>query len=161
MCITSQKIGSIARKTHTLRLQGSINVLTALEIMDMYDAEIAGIECESSFVGIFHRRDFAKNIARDRLDPENTTLYEVMTLDMPSIAYDATIKEAYEKMLACHADYIAVFEENERALCGIVFLSDLGNDVIQSFEKIRAENEIIMDYIRSGESYAIATYKRS
>ena len=103
MCITSQKIGSIARKTHTLRLQGSINVLTALEIMDMYDAEIAGIECESSFVGIFHRRDFAKNIARDRLDPENTTLYEVMTLDMPSIAYDATIKDAYEKMLACHA----------------------------------------------------------
>jgi CBS domain-containing protein len=161
MCITSEKIGSIARKTHTLRLQGSINVLTALEIMDMYDAEIAGIECENSFVGIFCRRNFAKNIARDRLDPENTTLYEVMALNAPSIAHDTTIKDTYEKMLADHSDYMAVLEEDGRTLSGIVFLSDLGNDVIQSFEKIRAENEIIMDYIRGGESYAIATYKRS
>lgn len=161
MCIISEQIGTIARKTRTLRLQGSINVLTALEIMDIYDAEIAGIECESSFVGTFCRRDFTKDIARDRLDPENTTLYEVMALDAPSIGYDATIKDTYEKMLAEHSDYMIVLEDDGRSLCGVVFLSDLGNDVIQSFEKIRAENETIIDYIRGGESYAIATYKRS
>ncbi len=156
MCIMSQKISSLAKYTSTPRLQGSVSVTTAMDVMDMYEINIIAIECEEDFAGVFSRGDFNRNVIRQNLNPDETTLYEVMRLDTPSVDAEQTVKEAYETMLAFQWDHMPVLEGKK--LCGIVSLRDLGKDVIKSFEDAKAENQIIMNYIHSGESYAMAKY---
>jgi len=138
------------------RLQGSANLLTAIEIMDMYEVDIIGVECEDKFAGVFTRSDFTKSIIRQNLNPEDTTLYEVIVLNPPSVSTETTVKEVYEMMLAYQWEYMPVIEGSK--LCGIVSMRDLGKDVMKSFEDARNENEMILNYIQNGESYAIANY---
>lgn len=157
MCIMSQKIGEIAEKTNIARLQGSVSVDTAMEVMDMYEIDIVAVECEDDFAGVFSRGDFTKSVIRQNLNPKNTTLYEVMALNPPSVEPDASVKETYEAMLAYQWDFMPVLEG--RKLCGIVSIKDIGQDVIKSFEEAKIENKIIMNYIRSGESYGMADYE--
>ena len=156
MCITSKKIRTIAEKTKTPRLQGSVSVATAMEVMDIYEVDVIAVECEDDFAGVFGRSDFNCCVIRHHLNPKDTTLYEVMKLNAPTVEAEQSIKETYEAMVAYQSEYMPVLEG--RKLCGIVFMRDLGKDVIQSFEEARTENEMIKVYIQSGESYAIAKY---
>ena len=156
MCIMSQKIRTIAHQTNIPRLQGSVSVSTAMEIMDMYEIDLIAVECEHDFAGVFSRGDYTRSVIRQNLRPEDTTLYEVMTLNPPSIESDATIKEAYEAMLSYQWEYMPVLEGHD--LCGIIAMKDISKDVLQSFENAKTENEMIMSYIHGGESYGIADY---
>lgn len=157
MCIMSQKISEIAKQLNTPILQGSVSVSTAMEIMDMYDIDVIGIHCENDFAGVFSRDDFNRSVLRQNLLPDETTLYEAMPLNPPTINADQTIKDAYETMLRCHFKYVAVIDG--KTLCGVVQMSDLGQDVIKSFLDAKSENELILHYIQTGESYAMADYK--
>ena len=156
MCLMFQNVKEIAKRANIPRLQGSVSVLSAMEIMDMYEVDILAVECEEDFAGIFTRNDFMRNVIRHNLSPRETTLYEVMTLNPPSVEVGASVKEAYETMLAYQWEYMPVVEG--RKLCGIVSMRDLGNDVMKSLEEARNENQMIMNYIQSGESYAMASY---
>lgn len=156
MCIMSQKISTVAQYSSTPRLQGSVSVSTAMEVMDMYEVDIIAIECEEDFAGVFSRGDFNRNVIRQNLKPDETTLYEVMRLNTPTVDAGQSVKEAYETMLAFQWDHMPVLDGGK--LCGIVSMCDLGKDVIKSFEDARAENQLIMNYIQNGESYAMAKY---
>lgn len=157
MCIISQKVGNIAEKTNTPRLQGSASVNTAMEVMDMYETDIVVVECEDDFAGVFSRGDFTRSVIRQNLNPKDTTLYEVMTVNPPSVDPDASVKDTYEAMLAYQWEYMPVLKG--RRLCGIVSMKDIGKNVIQSFEEAKTENKMIMSYIQGGESYGIADYE--
>lgn len=157
MCIMVQKIGDLAKKSKVPRLQGSVSVWSAMEIMDMYETDITAVECERDFAGVFRRGDFDRSVLRQNLNPKETTLYEVMTLNPPSVEVEQSVKEAYEIMLAYQWDHIPVLDA--RTLCGVVSMRDLGKDVMKSFEETKTENEFITKYIQGGESYAIADYK--
>lgn len=157
MCVMFQKIGDIAAQTTVPRLQGSVNIDTAMEVMDIYEIDIVAVECEDHFVGVFTRGDFTRNVIRQNLNPKDTTLYEVMTINPPSVESEASVKETYEAMLTYQWDYMPVLDG--RKLCGIVSMKDLGKDVMQSFEEAKAENKMIMNYIQGGESYGMADYE--
>lgn len=157
MCIVFEKIGDIAANTSIPRLQGSMNVLEAMEIMDAEQTDIIAVECEDKFVGLFTRSNFTQSVIRQNLSPQETTLYEVMTLDVPSVESDATLKETYEAMLACRLDYIPVLDGT--SLCGVVAMCDLGKNVMKSYEDAKSETELIKCYIQNGESYAMARYE--
>lgn len=156
MCITKQKIGDLAKQAHTPRLQGSKTVAIAIEIMAMHNSALVAIECKDDFVGIFTRDCLTKNVLRQNLVPTETLLYEVMIDDSPAIESDCTVKDAYETMLSCQLEFLPVLEE--RKLVGIVSIKELAKEVIHSFEEIKIENQMILNYIQGGESYAIANY---
>lgn len=156
MCITFQKVCDSVKIHNIPRLQGSVSVLTAMEIMDIYEIDLVAVMCEDLFVGIFGQNEFATSVVRQNLNPKSTILYEVITLNPPHLDYDETIKEAYETMLAYQWEYMPVLKDNN--LYGIVSMSDLGKDVMKSYEDARTENEMMINYIQGGESYAIATY---
>lgn len=158
MCIMSQKIRDVAQKTKIPCLQGSMSVSAAIEIMDMYEINIVAVECENDFAGIFSRGDFNRNVIRQNLRPDETTLYEVMSLNAPSVSTEHTVKETYEAMLTCQWEHMPVLEG--RKLLGVVSMCDIGKDVIKSFEDTKTENEMIMKYIQCGESYAMANYAK-
>lgn len=157
MPTTAKTIGDIAKHLPTPRLQGSVNVLAAMEVLDLYEIDILGVECEQDFTGVFSRGDFNKHVIRRNLNPANTALYEAMQIDTPYIPANYSVRQAYDAMLTYQWEYMPVVEA--RALCGIVSMRDLGQNMIQSYEDIKAENEMIISYIQNGESYAMADYK--
>lgn len=159
MHVMSQTIGDIAGKTNVPRLQGSVSVNTAMEVMDMYEVDILAVECENDFAGVFSRGDFTRNVIRHNLNPKHTTLYEVMSINSPYVEPDISVKEAYEAMLAYQWDHMPVLEG--RVLCGIVSMKDIGKDVMKSIEKAELENKMIIEYIQSGESYGMADYRHA
>lgn len=156
MCILSQKIGDFVKNTKTPRLQGSARVSDALEIMDNYQTTIIGVECETDFVGVFTKNDFRKHVIRRNLNPKEVTLYEVMVCNPPTIKADITVKEAYDTMIAYQWDFMPVVQE--QSLQAIISLRDLSTHIMQSYEKSDAEYRMLMNYFRSGESYALASY---
>lgn len=157
MCIMFEKIGVIAEKIKQPRLQGSVTVHMAMEVMDIYEIDIIGVECEDEFAGIFSRKDFERKVVRQNLDSEETTLYEVISLNPPTVMPYMTLKEAYEAMLSYRWDYIPVVLGKK--LYGIVSIADLGKNVLESFEETKNEYNLMMNYIQNGgESYAKANY---
>jgi len=152
----SETIGSIAQKNSQPRLQGSVSAYLAIEVMDIYEIDIIAVECEDNFVGTFSRKDLQTNVIKRNLDPKETTLYEVMTLEPPKARAEMSVKQAYEIMLAYQWNCIPVVEGKQ--LVGIVSMNDLGKDIMKSFEEARTENEIMMSYLKSGESYIVANY---
>lgn len=157
MCIMFQEIGSIAEKIKQPTLQGSASAYMGVEVMNIYNIDIIGIECEDDFVGVFAKEDFDKHVIRRNLNPRETTLYEVMTINPPTVDSDISVKEAYETMLNYKWEHIPVLEH--KRLCGIVSMRDLGKDVMSSFEKTQSQHEMVMNYIQGGESYAMAKYE--
>jgi signal-transduction protein with cAMP-binding, CBS, and nucleotidyltransferase domain len=151
-----QKIGDFSYKSGVLRLQGSVSVFSAIEIMDMYDTDIIAVECENDYAGIFTRQDFTRNVVRQNLNPKYTTLYEVMALETPIVEADATLKDAYDMMLKRKCEYLPVLDG--KRLCGVVSMQDLSIDVMKSFEEAQNENEMMVRYIHGGESYGLASY---
>lgn len=151
----------ISTLTDTMKkrsLQGSISAFFALEVLDIYEVDIIGVECEDEFVGVFTRSDFERNVIRRNLNPRHTTLYEVITLNPPRVPSDTSVKDTYEAMLAYQWDYMPVVDGNH--LCGIVSMNDLGHSVVHSLEEMKTENDTIMDYLHGGESYAMASYRK-
>lgn len=153
MSILSQRIGNLAEKIKTPRLQGSVSVLNAIKLLDAHKTDILGVECEEEFAGIFTRGNYNRMIARQNLEPEETTLYEVMSLNPPYVCHDLSIKETYNAMLAYQWEYMPVLREAK--LLGIVSLRDLSQNVLQSFEVAQQENEMMLQYIRHGEAYSV------
>lgn len=157
MCIMSQKISDLAQQVRVPRLQGSVNVNTAMEVMDIYEIDVVAVECEDYFAGIFSRSDFTRSVIRQNLNPKETTLYEVMVINPPSVETESSIKETYDAMLAYQMDHMPVLEG--RKLVGLVFMKDLGRNIMQSFEETQIANKMIMNYIQGGESYGMADYE--
>lgn len=157
MCILSQKIGDmISTKMKTARVQGSASVDAAMEIMDMYETDVIAVECEKEFAGVFSRADFSRNVTRHNLNPMETTLYEVMSINMPSIGPEDSVKDAYETMLAYQREFMPILDGT--MLIAIVSIRDLGQAVMQSYDDAKMENDMIMHYIQCGESYGTASY---
>ena len=156
MCIMTEKIGAVASKTKQPSLQGSVSAYLAIEVMDIYEIDIIAVECEDNFVGTFSRKDLQKNVIKRNLEPNEVTLYECMTLNPPIAQADMSVKQAYEMMLAYQWNFIPV--TRGKKLVGIVSMNDLGKDVMKSYEEAKSENETIMSYLKTGESYVIANY---
>lgn len=156
MCIMSQKVSDIASRTNVICLRGSISVNTAMEVMDMYEIDIVAVECEKDFAGIFSRADFTRTVVRQNLDPNDTTLYEAMTINPPSVEPESSIRETYEVMLTHKQDYIPVIKD--RKLYGIVSMKEIGRDIVKSYDNARTENSMIRRYIQGGESYGLSSY---
>ena len=152
----SQKIGSIAKQTPTPRLQGSATMMDALDHMDLCESDIIAVECEAAFVGVFRRHDFNRCVIRQHLNPNETTLYEVMTVNLPVVSPNATVREAYERMVLHKCEHMPVI--TTRTLYGIVALQDLGKGVIEAYKDLRMENRMILNYIQCGESYGLSNY---
>lgn len=127
---SKEQIGTMVESIYTPRLQGSVCVDDAIEMMDEYEVNVIGVECESDFVGLFSRDDFEKNVIRWNLHPSETTLYETITLNPPYVTPELSIYETYSAMLAYQVNHIPVI--SGRTLLGIARISDLRRYINES-----------------------------
>lgn len=157
MSILTQSVGDFISHVKTPRLQGSARVTDALEMMSAYETDIVAVECEGDFVGVFTRADYRTTVLRQGLNPWETILYEVMTADCPYMHEEATVKDAYDAMLAGRREFMPVLRG--KTLQAILSLRALGDHIMQAYEKSETEYRTVMNYLRGGESYAFADYQ--
>ena len=117
------KIGKLLENSYTPRLQGSTTVDDALEVMDEYEVNVIGVECENDFIGLFSREDFEKQVLRRNMHPGEVTLYEVITFNPPYVTPDLSLRETHNAMLAYQWKYMPVL--SGKTLLGIAVMSQL------------------------------------
>lgn len=123
MRMETNTIGDIASRVATPSLQGKTSVFAAVEVMDLYNVDIIGVECDDFFVGVFGRNDLKRLVLQRHLSPQHTLLQEVATLNTPSVPWHYSPKETYNAMLAYQWHYMPVLCGSR--LCGIVSLKQL------------------------------------
>jgi CBS domain-containing protein len=73
--------------------------------------------------GIFCERDLMTRVVLARLDPDTTTLGDVMTRDVVCIAPDVSVRDAMRVMTARRVRHLPV--ANDRRIIGLVSIGDL------------------------------------
>jgi CBS domain-containing protein len=118
-----ETIGELARRSALPSLQSHVSVFAAVDVLDLYEADIIGVECNDAFSGVFSRSDLKRLVLQRGLNPQHTLLHEVLPLNTPSVPWHFSLKDTYCTMLAYQWAYMPVLCGNK--LCGIVTLQEL------------------------------------
>jgi CBS domain-containing protein len=118
----------------------------ALQIMADKDIGALLVIDKGQLVGIFSEKDYARKVILEGKSSKETSVGELMTREMYSIAPDRPIEECMALMTATRNRHMPVFEDDQ--LVGIVALGDIVNAII-SKQKIAIHD--LENYIRGDE----------
>lgn len=91
-------------------------------------------------LGLVTARDLALDVLGQRADPEAVLVRDVMRKDPPTIALDATLDEAVERMRDLRTQRLLVVDDH-RALHGILWLYDVANAIVGGVDEDEAPND--------------------
>src|SRR5258706_9634624 len=83
-------------------------------------------------IGIFTERDVLVRVLACRLDPQTTTVGEVMTSDPVTVRSDATVAEAMAIITDKRCRHLPVVDDT--GLCGLISIGDLTSWVVRDQE---------------------------
>jgi CBS domain-containing protein len=83
-------------------------------------------------IGIFTERDVLVRVIAKRLDPQTTTVGEVMTCDLITVHADATVTEAMSIITEKRCRHLPVVDD--AGLCGLISIGDLTSWVVKDQE---------------------------
>src|SRR5262245_24602332 len=83
--------------------------------------------------GIFSERDVIKKVIYHGLHPERTTVAEVMTSEVESIAPDTPADEALQTMVHRHFRHLPIVDESGRVL-GILSIRNILQNRVEELE---------------------------
>lgn len=116
-------VGSLINKMNRVALQADTSVIDALDVMEKYGIPIVSVKSEDVFIGTFSQSDFEKKVLRQNRNPRFLTLFDVMTINPPTINENNSVREAYDTMLAYQWDYMPVL--NGQNVRGILSIQDI------------------------------------
>ncbi|WP_020595531.1 CBS domain-containing protein [Spirosoma panaciterrae] len=121
-------------------------VLAALELMAEKNIGAVLVVDNGVLTGIFSERDYARKIILKGRHSDDTTIADVMTANVITIAPDQSLEECMRIMSDKHIRHLPVMDKNE--LVGIISINDVVTAIIRD-QKTR---------IDSLESYISGTY---
>jgi CBS domain-containing protein len=98
-------------------------VLSAAQIMNQHGIGGVVVTDNEELVGIFTERDIMRRVVTDRLDPEETTVRQVMTSPVVSCRPDTPVEECMAAMTGRRVRHLPVLDGN--MLVGIVTSGDI------------------------------------
>ena len=118
----------------------------ALEIMADKDIGALLVIEKGQVAGIFSERDYARKVILKGKSSRETSVGELMTVEIYSITQDKSVEECMALMTAVHCRHIPVYENHK--LSGIVSISDIVNAIMIE-QKIKIHD--LENYITGGE----------
>ena len=118
----------------------------ALEIMADKDIGALLVIEKGQVAGIFSERDYARKVILKGKSSRETSVGELMTVEIYSITQDKSVEECMALMTAVHCRHIPVYENHK--LSGIVSISDIVNAIMIE-QKIKIHD--LENYIAGGE----------
>ena len=129
-------------------IEPQATVYRALTIMAEKNVGALLVMDRDQLVGIFSERDYARKVILKGKSSKDTSVSELMTLQVFYITTDATLEEGMALMTAKHIRHLPVLENKQ--LVGIVTLGDVVQQIIveQKFTNGELEKYITGGYER-------------
>jgi CBS domain-containing protein len=118
-----RNVGDLVRDRAALRVGPGETVRAATRAMtERRVGAVAVVEGEA-LVGMFTERDLMCRVVADGRDPDRTSVGEVMTTELETIAPDGAIVDALERMVEGHFRHMPVVEGDR--LVGLIAMRDI------------------------------------
>lgn len=127
----------LSRKgSNVIAVPAYTTVLNVLKLMAEKNIGSVVVTENDKYIGLVTERDYARKIILMGKHSDDTTVGEIMGIDLPKITPDSTIETCMLIMSDSNIRYLPVFNKEDE-LCGIVSI----NDVI--YETIHSQKETI------------------
>jgi CBS domain-containing protein len=103
-------------------------VAEALQIMADKNIGSVVIMENDRYLGIMTERDYSRKVILKGKNSSDTTVADIMTIDLPSVKPSDTIEHCMELMTSRNIRYMPVFDNNK--LSGIISMSDVVKETI-------------------------------
>jgi CBS domain-containing protein len=126
-----------AKGNKILSISPDISVYNALEIMVENNVSSLVVVEDENLVGIFTERDYARKVILKGKASKDTTIGEIMSVNVITVTPDSTIDECMQIMTGKFIRHIPVLENGK--MVGIVSIGDLVKYIIEE-QKFIIEN---------------------
>jgi CBS domain-containing protein len=140
-------VANILRKRHKNIISGppTLSVIEALKIMNDRNIGSLVIIDGDYYKGIFTERDYARKVALKGRRSVDTTVAEVMSVDLPRVSPRDRIEHCMKLMSDKNVRYLPVMEQHR--LVGIISILDL----IEETVSVQSETiSHLRDYMQGG-----------
>ncbi len=135
-------VGDLVQGREVYSIGADISVREAAQYMAGKQIGLVPVTEGEKVIGVFGERDLLKRVVAEGLDPDGTSVNEVMTTTMICSPPDETYEQAGDKMIEKGIRHLVVAENDQ--LIGVISLRDLRTHVID--EKSQ-EIEFLNDYL--------------
>lgn len=125
----------------------TVNVAEAVHEMNAHKVGAVLVMDGSRLAGIFTERDVLKRVVGAGVDPRQTSVTDVMTADVITIAPTATVQQVLDLFTQKRCRHLPVLEEGR--LLGLISIGDVSRWMANQH---RAEAESLRQYIAGGLS---------
>ncbi|HEU4633165.1 MAG TPA: CBS domain-containing protein [Flavisolibacter sp.] len=110
-------------------------VIDALNLMNSVNLSYLVVMDHEEYKGVFSERDYSRNVILKGRASNSTKVTEVMTTDLPVVAYADTVEHCMHLMNSHKTRYLLAYDENEK-FAGIITIHDLLRQVINNREAV-------------------------
>ena len=124
-------IDILAKKgSNVISVSPEAKIISALQIMQEKNIGSVGVIQEGKYMGILTERDYARKVILLDKNSSDTSVAEIMTIDLPLIDRTTSLESCMVIMSEKNIRYLPVVEEGE--LMGIISINDLIRSTIQN-----------------------------
>lgn len=124
-------IDILAKKgSNVISVSPEAKIISALQIMQEKNIGSVVVIQEGKYMGILTERDYARKVILLDKNSSDTSVAEIMTIDLPLIDRTTSLESCMVIMSEKNIRYLPVVEEGE--LMGIISINDLIRSTIQN-----------------------------
>jgi signal-transduction protein with cAMP-binding, CBS, and nucleotidyltransferase domain len=131
--ITVKNILDKKRRAFNVTNPGTL-VIDALTMLNSVDLSYLVVMDNEAYKGIFCERDYCRNVILKGRSSRNTTVKEVMTVDLPVVDVTDTAEHCMNMMNTYKTRYLLAYDNN--AFAGVITIHDLLRQVIGNRESV-------------------------
>ncbi len=120
--MSQRKVRDVIVRKEVIQLPADATVRSASRLMAEQGIGAILVMKDEAIQGIFSERDALKRVLAEDLDPDTTTLAEVMTREMVTLAPDAFAVDALRLMSQVGIRHLPIVEEDK--VVGMISLRD-------------------------------------
>jgi CBS domain-containing protein len=113
---------------NVITIDAETSVLDALRLMDDKNIGSVVVVEHGKYLGLLTERDYARKVILRGKSSDETTVKEIMTVDLPHIIPGNTVETCMHIMSEGNIRYLPVFQGEN--LCGIISINDLVTETI-------------------------------
>lgn len=119
----------LARKPQTVTIPSHSAVIDALRLMaEKNIGSVVVTDALGKYLGIVTERDYSRKVVLKGKHSDETTVEEIMSVDLPSVSPKDTVEHCRQLMSSQNIRYLPVFLGDE--LKGIISISDVVRETI-------------------------------
>ena len=127
-------------------------VIDALNLMNSLNLSYLVVMAGNEYKGIFSERDYSRNVILKGRTSNTSSVQEVMTTDMPIVAFTDTVENCMNLMITHKTRYLLAYD-SEQNFAGVITIHDVLRQVIANKEKVFDNASLLLDEDESGNIF--------